>query len=264
MAPLKTTPLSTVKPADISWLWQGRIPFGALTILEGNGGLGKSYISLEIAAGVSRGKDIDGNVIDPGGVILMAAEDDVACTLVPRLNNMKADLSRVHMFNGEIDLRQNLADIEHVIISKGVRLIIVDPLSYYMGASIKSEQKIREVLTPLVQLATQYQVAVVLIRHLTKGKGKRIDNGIGGVAIAALCRTGLVLERKDGEKEVTVINFKNNLAPQAGNVTYSVVDGRVKFAGSAMSVPLPPVMNEDPSATMSAYRKALCDNLDKY
>jgi hypothetical protein len=85
------TLLSTVKPERVDWLWPGRIPFAKLTIVDGDPGLGKSVLSLDLAARVTRGLPMPfedrepGEEREPAGVVLLSAEDGLADTIRPRL-----------------------------------------------------------------------------------------------------------------------------------------------------------------------------------
>jgi hypothetical protein len=78
------TLLSEVEPESVEWLWPGRVPLGKLTVLDGDPGLGKSAMTLDIAARLSAGLELpDGERCEPAGVVLMSAEDGLGDTIRP-------------------------------------------------------------------------------------------------------------------------------------------------------------------------------------
>ncbi|MCZ6530449.1 MAG: AAA family ATPase, partial [Chloroflexi bacterium] len=141
--------LSTVTRSEIEWLWPNRFAIGKLSLISGNPGLGKSTLSLEMAAHVSCGTHwpVDGGYAARGDTLILSAEDDIADTILPRLEAMQADVSRIHaltmidyanedgsisqrMFSLEKDI--NLLD-EQLSELPDCRLVIIDPISAYMG-----------------------------------------------------------------------------------------------------------------------------------
>src|SRR5262249_39274892 len=83
-----------VQAEPITWLWPGRIARGKLSLIAGDPGLGKSVLTTALASVVSRGsKWPDGTACEPGSVIFLSAEDDLADTIRPRLDAAGADCS---------------------------------------------------------------------------------------------------------------------------------------------------------------------------
>ena len=173
---------SEITPETLKWLWPGRIPLGKLTLLVGDPGLGKSLLTIDIAARVSRGTSFpDGASCEPGAVIMVSAEDDPADTIRPRLDAAGADVSRVHVLQGTritladnstaeraFDLETGVATLEDALADvRGVRLIIVDPVSAYLGgADSNSNAEVRRILAPLAALAAKYGLAVLCVTAL--------------------------------------------------------------------------------------------------
>src|SRR5262249_1284783 len=134
--------LADVQTTTVSWLWPRRIPFGKLTLIDGDPGLGKSTVALTIAASLTRGvPPPDGKAL--GCVVILSAEDGLADTIRPRLEAANADLARVHALTAVKDPRgeevfpnitANLSEIEDAIGSTRARLVVIDPLMAYLGA----------------------------------------------------------------------------------------------------------------------------------
>ena len=188
--------MSEVQPESVEWLWPGRIPIGKLTMIIGDPGLGKSTVSMDIAARVSRGTQwSDGAPNTPGNVILLTAEDGLSDTIRPRLDAANADVHRIMTLAitdaGEkherdfSDIHCDLLRLEEAIQQiGGVRLVIIDPISAYLGKvdSYKNAD-VRSVLAPLAKMADSHRFAVVLIDHLNKNNsGPAIYRSQGSIA----------------------------------------------------------------------------------
>ncbi|KKL07141.1 hypothetical protein LCGC14_2588990, partial [marine sediment metagenome] len=177
--------LSDVKPEPLTWLWPGRMPLGKVTVISGDPGLGKSVITLDIAARVSKGTawpDLPDTTNPSGSVILLSAEDDVADTIRPRLDAAEADVSRIAVLeavrypNPEsgawekkmFSLRRDLSALEKAIKKLGdVRLIVIDPITAYLdGTDSHKNADVRGLLAPLSELAAKHKVAVLAVSHL--------------------------------------------------------------------------------------------------
>ncbi len=237
----KLISLSDVKPESVSWLWPGRIPFGKLTVLDGDPGLGKSTLTLDLAARLTTGRPLpDGASCEPASVVLLSAEDGLADTIRPRLDAAGADTSRVFAVpvvsgpNGTEAL-PNLADhlpqIEEAIRAKGAGLLIVDPLMAYLGREVNSyrDQDVRGLLAPLAALAERTGASVVLVRHLRKGS--RADGALyaggGSIGIAGAARSVLLVAKDpDDEARRIVAAVKSNLSRTPAALAYRVEEDR--------------------------------------
>src|SRR5579883_3003453 len=182
--------VSKVKPEQVRWLWPGRIPLGKLTILDGDPGLGKSLLTLDLAARVTKGGPMpDGSTSDlggPRGVVLLACEDDPADTLRPRLDAAGADCSRIVLLSAvreavprgdAIETRErmpSLADlgaIREAIRQVDAALVIVDPVTAYTVGDTHVDADMRALLAKLAEVAGELGVAIVVVRHLNKSGG---------------------------------------------------------------------------------------------
>lgn len=232
--------LADVKAEPIKWLWSARIPLGKVTILTGDPGLGKSLVTLALAAAVSRGTDwpIRGEGAAPlGDVILISAEDDAADTIKPRLEAAGADLCRVHMLVGVPDVNADcigetrgwtLADTEalgaRLIALPECRLVVVDPISAYLaGTDSHKNSDVRELLAPLAALAVKHGVAVVGVSHLNKSAGPAMYRTTGSLAFVAAARAVYAVARdKENAARRLIALVKANLAPDASGLAYTI------------------------------------------
>jgi hypothetical protein len=215
--------LRDVQPVDIQWLWANHIPLGTVTVFDGDPGLGKSLLTLDIAARVTTGTAMpDGSPSVTGGVIILTSEDALANTIRPRLDAAGADVSKVFAFDPETDVApltfpNDVSRLEEMIATYDTKLVVVDPLVAYLGTRIDShrDQDVRSALAPLVRMAERTGVAVVGIRHLNKASGTSpIYRGGGSIAIIGAARASFLVA-KDPEDPDTRVFAPNkcNLAP---------------------------------------------------
>ena len=243
-APL--TILSEVESQQVDWLWHRRIPLGKITILDGDPGMGKSLLSIFIAACVSTGQPMpDGAPAKQGKVILIAPEDAAEDTIKPRVEAAGGDSSQVLLlenmdllnikdtkkikFNERpFSLAQDLGILEQAIKQTGTILVVIDPLMAVLGHNIDSsrDQDIREVLTPLAQVAERTGCAILIIRHLNKGSSDNIlYRGSGSIGIIAVARIGLLVAHDpDDDQKRVFATIKNNLSKIAPNLSYQIAE----------------------------------------
>ena len=233
---------SDVEEKQISWLWQGRIPLGAITLLDGDPGLGKSLITIDLAARVTTGRDMpDGTPGVDGGVVLLSAEDDLAATVRPRLEAASAYLDRVEMLRGvtlyDLDtgteqqrfllLPGDIPYLERVIRQVEARLVVIDPLMAYLDSTVNSwsDQHVRAAFAPLTALAERTGAAILILRHLNKATGmSAIHRGGGSIGIVAAARSGLLVAKHpdNPEDERVLASTKSNLGPPLPSLRYCI------------------------------------------
>lgn len=235
------TRLSAVTPQSLDWLWAGYIPSGMLTILDGDPGLGKSLLTLDLAARVTRGYpmpgDRDGVMHGPRGAVLLSAEDDLARTIRPRLDAAGADLDRVAV----VVLRERDGSTRDPVISAAdlravamaIRevdavLLVVDPLVAYLPDEVNAnrDHDVRRALALLAALGERTGAAVVAIRHLRKASADNpLYRGGGSIGIIGAARAGLLVARDpddpSGARRVLAVT-KSNLGPLPPSLAFHV------------------------------------------
>jgi archaellum biogenesis ATPase FlaH/DNA-binding transcriptional ArsR family regulator len=245
------TPLSEVATQQLTWLWEKRIPQGKITLLEGDPGMSKSLLAIDIAAHISTGRPLPGdNAGKKGSVILIAPEDGAADTIKPRMEAAAGDLSQVLLLNTvesldvkdvknvnfyqrPFSLSHNLFELEQTIKQTKAILVIVDPLTAVLGRTIDSsrDQDVREIFTPLALLAERTNCAILIIRHLKKGTSDNLlYRGAGSIAIIAAARTSLTIiyDPADEKKRVLAVT-KSNLCEPPNHLSYQVVQNENGF-----------------------------------
>jgi len=259
--------LSDVKPEPITWLWPGRIAIGKINLFAGDPGLGKSLLTVEMAAHVSKGKPwpVDGSQCPRGDVLMLSAEDDLADTIRPRLDASGADVSRVYALpmvttysdDGKESKRvpSLVDDVERIgamlAAHPDIRLLTIDPISAYLaGVDSHKNTDMRAVLSPWADLASRYRVAIVCISHLNKGQGSAMYRTAGSIAFMAAARAAFSVSKdKDDELRRLVLPVKNNLGPDEGGLAYKVeaVDGipRIQWEPEAVHITAEDALSPD-------------------
>jgi len=216
---LKMIKMSEIQSQEIDWLWYPFIPYGKLTIVQGDPGDGKTTVVLNIAAKISKGEGLEENmkVAEPMSIIYQTAEDGLADTVKPRLEAAGADCERVLVID-ESDKSLSMADerLEEAIKQTGARLLILDPIQAYLGGGVDMNRanEARDMTKKLGALAEKYKCAIVLIGHMNKAAGnKAAYRGMGSIDFFAVARSVLLVGRVEGKPDIrAVVQIKNNLA----------------------------------------------------
>ena len=239
---ISVTPFSEINPQSIDWLWNYRIALGKLTLVVGEPGLGKSFLTIDLASRITTGQEFpDGTPCSVGEVLFLTCEDGPEDTIRPRLDAHDADVTRVWHINGVttsngklqfVNLQQHLPDIEAYFKSnRAIKLLVIDPLSAFLGDRVDSHKdaSVRGVLGPLCQLAEKHNIAVVGVMHLNKRDAKAIHRVIGSIAFVAAARAAwLVTADEDDASRRLFLPIKNNLADTSG-LAYRIEDGRCQW-----------------------------------
>ena len=234
-----------IRAVRLRWLWQGRIPLGAITILDGDPGLGKSLLTIDLAARVTTGLSMpDGSpgIAGGGGVVLLSGEDHPAATIRPRLEMAAANLDRVEIitsvttydsdtglpFERDLLIPQDIPLLEDTVQRRAARLVVIDPLMTYLASGVNSwrDQDVRRALAPLAALAERTGAAVLILRHLNKATGmSAIQRGGGSIGIIGAARAGLLVAKSpdDPDHERVLASSKSNLGPPMPSLRYRLV-----------------------------------------
>lgn len=220
--------LGTIEPKEIEWLWEPFIPFSMITIMEGDPGVGKSYLAMHLAAQISVGGELpNGQKLAKGRVLYLSAEDDAAYTIRPRIDAMGGDVSKIRVQGDFLSLdEKGLAALMREVRRKPPDLLILDPLFAYVpsGQDMYKPNVIRQLLSFLKEIAEAGDTAVLIIRHLTKAKhDKAIYRGGGSMDVIGAARSAfLVCEHPNDSDTKLVVHIKHNIAPRGQTQTYEL------------------------------------------
>ena len=235
----------------VSWLWPGRIPRGKLTVFDGDPGLAKSTVALDVAARLTTGRAMPGEAaatVPPMAVLVLSAEDGVGDTIRPRLEAAGADLERVHVLERVDDrlptLPDDVAVIREQVKHLDVGLVVLDPLMAFLAGRVDShrDQDVRGALAQVADLAAGTGAAVLAIRHLNKGaSGNALYRGGGSIAIIGAARSGLAVAKDPEDPERRILaSTKSNLGPPPASLVYELVAddalgvARVEWLGASL------------------------------
>lgn len=250
-------PLIDVEPEVIDWLWYPYIPFGKITIIEGDPGLGKSWLTMSLAKVVSQGSKLPHNPAGTtkGPVVIMSAEDGLADTIKPRLKTLGSRGEDIMAIPEPITLTPGACEaITQMLEEIKPKLIIIDPLVAYMGGKVDLHKanETREIMNRLARLAEATHAAVVCVRHLSKGaKDKAIYRGLGSIDLTAAARSCLAIGRnpEDPNEGRVICHIKSNLAPLGKPIGYYLRPGsKAPFEwGEQLSVDVNAVLSQEPT-----------------
>jgi len=223
-------------PRPVDWLWPNRLGLGKVAILEGDPGLGKSFLALDLCARLSAGRPWpDGApVAAPGVCVYLNGEDGEDDTLRPRLEALGADLGRVFLpdrghdgLTLPLSLPDHTAVLEAVVARAQARLVVIDPVMQFLsrGVNPSIELSIRRALEPLEAMARRHACHILLLRHLNKkGAGRAVYRGLGAIGLVGVCRSAwLVAEEEAGSSRRVLAQVKNNLAPRQPSLAFEMV-----------------------------------------
>lgn len=230
--------MSEVEAKSVSWLWYPYIPFGKITMLQGDPGDGKTMLILTLSALLSKGDVLPQTQVasELATVIYQTAEDGLADTIKPRLEKAGADCERVVVIN-DSDNPLSIADkrIEQAITTQNAKLLILDPLQAFLGADVDMHRanEIRPLFKRLANVAERTGCAIVIVGHMNKMQGAEgMYRGLGSIDIPAVCRSILLVGRsKDNPDRRIMAHLKSSLAPVGQSITFEI-DENITFTGT--------------------------------
>lgn len=234
---LKLINMEQVEIEKIDWLLYPFIPFGKVTIVQGDPGEGKTTMVLQIIAKLTKGeavlpsgsdepaleeKTMD---LEPVNVIYQTAEDGLGDTIKPRLLSAGADCSRVMVIDdNDQALTMMDARLEEAIIKTNARLVVLDPIQGFLGTAVDMHRanEIRPLMKRVAVLAEKYHCAIILIGHMNKNSnGKSSYRGLRSIDFQAAARSVLIVGRIKDEPEIRVVcHVKSSLAPEGKSIAF--------------------------------------------
>ena len=235
---VKIIRMSDVELTPVEWLWKPYLPFGKLSVLQGNPGEGKTYFAMHLAAACTNGKLLPNmERMEPFNVIYQTAEDGLGDTVKPRLIEAGADLDRVLIIDdSEVQLTLSDERIEKAIVENNARLVIIDPIQAYLGADVDMNRanEVRPIFMRLGQVAQRTGCAILLIGHLNKAAGMQsLQRGLGSIDIAAAVRSVMFIGKLKHNPTMRILTHeKSSLAPPGASLAFSLGDeGGFRWVG---------------------------------
>jgi len=230
--------MSTVQSREVEWLWYPYIPYGKITIIQGDPGDGKTTMVLNLAAKMSRGEGMDDNMKleGPANIIYQTAEDGLADTVKPRLEQANAECDRISVID-ESDKPLSMIDerLEAAVIIQNAKLLILDPIQAYLGGGMDMNRanEARSMTKKLGALAEKTGCAIILIGHMNKAAGnKAAYRGMGSIDFFAVARSVLLVGRIEGQPNMrAVVQIKNNLAAKGNSKAFELAEGGFYWRG---------------------------------
>lgn len=252
--PLKRTKASTVIKTKVEFLWFPYIPAGKVTSIEGDPGVGKSWLTYMIAAAVSAGFPLPGQPKvqhTNGNVLIMNGEDGWSDTIVPRLESLGANLNFIDFMEIDVTLnKEGVGRLEAAMTESAATILFIDPIQYFMGAKvdINKANEVRAFMKELANAAERTNCAVIIVRHLRKqGGDNALHKGLGSMDFAASVRSILHVVKGD-DKLRFIHHVKANNTEEGRDLAYRIKDGMfmwdLKFA--------PPKVSTSPKKTIMA------------
>ena len=235
---LQMIKMSEIQSQEVAWLWFPFIPYGKLTIVQGDPGDGKTTLVLNIAAKLSKGEGLDSKMklTEPLNVIYQSAEDGLADTVKPRLETAGANCENISVIDESIKSLSMIDErLEEAVIRTKAKLLILDPIQAYLGGGMDMNRanEARDMTKRLSLLAEKYKCAILLIGHMNKAGGnKAAHRGMGSIDFFAVARSVLLVGRIEGEPDLrAVVQIKNNLAAFGHSKAFRLTETGFEWIG---------------------------------
>ncbi len=234
-------PMAQVEDRPLVWFWHDKIPDHGISMIQGDPGVSKSFLTIYMAAHISTGApwpDCPEIPVEKGNVLIFCGEDAPA-RIKERCGWMDANMSRIFiagMDSGQLDIRQHLNKLQAAIdgMEGKCRLIIFDPITAYMGnCRANNNNEVRAALDPLNVFAADNELTIIAVNHMNKRAGEKyVYRGLGSMGFTAVCRSvwGVVWDESDDEHETRIMcPVKANYSRHPSGLKYQIIENAVEF-----------------------------------
>jgi hypothetical protein len=219
------------------WLMHLRIPLGAITLLTGREGIGKSTTSYDIIGELTTGRLAGEYYGQPRGVGIVATEDAWEEVILPRLHAAGADRARIFQIDARtaegysttMSVPGDLDRLTTLCVTHDIALIVLDPLMSVIpgGVDTHKDKEVRTVLDPLAQFCSTTGVSVLGLIHVNKSGGHDPLNSImASRAFTAVARSVLycIVDPEDEHEDRYLFgHVKSNLGPKQPSMAYRII-----------------------------------------
>jgi hypothetical protein len=239
-------PASDLTPPPIEWLWPGYLANGSLAILDGDPGVGKSLVTLDLTARLTTGRPWPDGAASPGPAsVLLLCDEDVESVIIARLKTAGAELPRAFLCprltdGGMPRLPSQIDRLDEALAQTGAKLLVIDPIMAFLdrNVDVNTDANARRALRPLAVLAEKHRCVILMVRHLNKTEGPRaLYRGGASIAFVAACRLAWLAGRDPKmEGRFILAQPKNNYATQKPSLAYALpTDGpRVEWLSASL------------------------------
>lgn len=224
--PRKIIPLSDIKPCTVEWLWEPYLPIGALGMLSGDPGAGKTFVAQSIAADLTIGRTpFKHKPRPPAHVLYLSLENSPEHVLRPRFDLLGGDSTRFHLVEGPVQL-SDISYLSLALHQTQAELMVVDPIQSFVGAEVDTHRanQTRPLLDNLARLATFHRCCILLLRHLSKEpKGRAIHRGLGSIDFTGAVRTELLVGNAPSDPaQRALVHIKANLGRTGTTLGFAI------------------------------------------
>ena len=234
----KLTYYKDIESRKVEWLWYPYIPFGKITIVQGDPGEGKTTFILSLLSILSNGEKLpcsDHRI--SGKAIYQNTEDDNADTIKPRLEKHGANCGNICFIDKQDGLYLEDDELKDSVIRSGAKVLVLDPIQAFIGENtdMNRANAVRPRMNKLKEIAENTGCAIILVGHLNKNSGGKASyRGLGSIDFSAAARSILLIGRSPDNGDIRIVaHQKRNLAPIGTSLEFTLNDGKVEWLGES-------------------------------
>lgn len=230
-------PASMLTPRDPEFLWYPYIPKGMITFLEGDPGVGKSWVGMKIASDITNGIQMPGqtHIVEPQNVLMLAGEEDLELAVANRLSKVKADMERVFVTDSKFVLnKKGIDELDFLLGKVEAAVVFLDPIQSYVPREIDTNvlTDVYDMLDPLARMARRHNSAFIIVRHLRKGGSANAKHaGIGSIGLTGIARSVMLVQETKGGNRV-MKHVKHSYTERGDSLKFDMGDNGFRWAGT--------------------------------